>query len=206
MIEATRLHLRQRCRSPPSPFDFRYFKNRTEERLMQNYKDSDYALNKYSEGMVYRFADGIVEITLAGYLAENPGKTETDFRAFKELSDSIYLEQVQAVNKQTYKNSPYDELDETALCQAPSPEDYLIGVIDAREETARRQERLDVANLVLGKLTEVQRRRYLLHHVDGLNERQIAELEAATQQAISKSLLSAEKKIKKFLNQLKNRL
>jgi hypothetical protein len=40
---------------------------------MKNYKDSDYALNKFSEGIVYRFADRIVEITLEDYLAENPG-------------------------------------------------------------------------------------------------------------------------------------
>ena len=31
---------------------------------MKNYKDSDYALNKFSEGIVYRFADRIAEITL----------------------------------------------------------------------------------------------------------------------------------------------
>ena len=39
---------------------------------MKNYKDSDYARNKFSEGIVYRFADRIVEITLKDYLAENP--------------------------------------------------------------------------------------------------------------------------------------
>ena len=43
---------------------------------MKNYKDSDYALNKYSQGIVYKFADGIVEITLEDYLRDNPDKTE----------------------------------------------------------------------------------------------------------------------------------
>jgi len=56
---------------------------------MKHYTNSDYALNKYSEGIVYRFADSIVEITLADYLAENPSKTEGDFRELKELSDGI---------------------------------------------------------------------------------------------------------------------
>ena len=46
---------------------------------MKNYKDSDYALNKYSEGIVYKFADRIVEITLSAYLTENPDKTAEDF-------------------------------------------------------------------------------------------------------------------------------
>lgn len=61
---------------------------------MKNFKDSDYALNKFSEGIVYRFADRIVEITLDDYLTENPGKTEQDFLELKALSDEIYHEQV----------------------------------------------------------------------------------------------------------------
>jgi hypothetical protein len=60
---------------------------------MKNYQDSDYALNKHSNGIVYRFADGSrFTVTLTDYLAENPDKTEDDFRRFKELSDSDYLE------------------------------------------------------------------------------------------------------------------
>jgi len=166
---------------------------------MQNYKDSDYALNKYSEGIVYRFANGIVEVTLAGYLAENPGKTEADFRALKAISDSLYLEQVQAGNSQTYKNSPYDELNETALCQSPSPEDYHIGKIDAREEAERRRERLYIANLALGKLTEIQRRRYLMHHAEGMTTREIADIEGTHFTTVHESLQAADKKIKKVL-------
>lgn len=46
---------------------------------MKNYRKSDYALNKYRKGIVYKFADGIVEVTLEDYLRENPDKTETDF-------------------------------------------------------------------------------------------------------------------------------
>lgn len=49
---------------PQSPICFRISQNRLEERNLKNYKDSDYALNKFSEGIVYRFADRIVEITL----------------------------------------------------------------------------------------------------------------------------------------------
>ena len=61
---------------------------------MKNYKDSDYALNKFSEGIVYKFADRIVEITLEDYLAENPGRTAQDFLELKALSDEIYHQQV----------------------------------------------------------------------------------------------------------------
>ena len=55
---------------------------------MKHYTNSHYTLNKYSQGIVYKFADEIVEITLADYLASNPNKTEADFLALKELSDS----------------------------------------------------------------------------------------------------------------------
>ena len=60
---------------------------------MRNYKDSDYALNRYSQGIVYKFADGIVEVTLEAFLRDNPDKTEEDFAELKALSDEIYYQQ-----------------------------------------------------------------------------------------------------------------
>ena len=55
---------------------------------MKNYTDCDYALNKINKNaIVYRFADEVVEVTLADFLAENPDKTEADFRALKEFSN-----------------------------------------------------------------------------------------------------------------------
>ena len=60
---------------------------------MKNYKESDYALNKYSQGIIYKFADGVVEVTLEDYLRDNPEKTEADFAELKAWSDGIYHEQ-----------------------------------------------------------------------------------------------------------------
>ena len=167
---------------------------------MQNYISSDYALNKYSEGIVYRFADGIVVVTMADYLAENPDKTEYDFRALKKLSDDDYFERDRKENAQTKKNVPFGELEETMLCCAPSPLDILIGEIDAQEQTARHGQRLGTAKRALGKLTDAQRRRYLLHVVDGLSVREIAEIEGAHFTSVSESLQAAKKKIKKVLS------
>jgi DNA-directed RNA polymerase specialized sigma subunit len=166
---------------------------------MKNYTDSDYALNKYSEGIVYRFADGIVEVILADFLAENPGKTEVDFRALKELSDSIYLEQVQAENAQTKKNSPFDELEETTPNHVPSPEESFIDEINAKETAKMRNQQIALANFTLDKLTETQRRRYLLYHVEGLSTWEIAKREGVNQSKIMNSLTLADKKIKKVL-------
>jgi DNA-directed RNA polymerase specialized sigma24 family protein len=56
-----------------------------------------------------------------------------------------------------------------------------------------------LANAALDRLTEVQRRRYLLHHVDGMSLRQIADAEGVVHSKIQKSIEGAEKKIRKFL-------
>jgi len=174
-------------------------KTKTEERAMKNFTNSDYALNKHSKGIVYRFADGIVEITLADYLAESPDKTEADFLALKEFSDSDYFTTDRAEYAQTKKNLYFNDLDETMLCSAPSPEKMLISEITAKEETERQEQRVELKNLALGKLTGTQRRRYLLYHVDGKTEEEIADMEGATQQAVSQSLLWSDRKIKKVL-------
>ena len=167
---------------------------------MKNYTDNDYALNKYSAGIVYRFADSIVEITLADYLIENPDKSESDFRTLKEISDTDYFERDRAENAQTKRNVAFDALDETGLCHSPSPEELFIGAIIAKEEAERHKAYLDIAHRALGKLTEVQQRRYLLHRIEGLTMREIAAIEGVKHQSIVECLSNADKKIKKILS------
>ena len=101
---------------------------------MKNYLKNDHALNKHSEGIVYRFADKTKEISLSDYLAENPGKTESDFAEIKKLSDSIYLEQDRDDYRQTWKNLPFHRLDETEFCSAPSPENEVIDQLELAEK------------------------------------------------------------------------
>jgi hypothetical protein len=155
---------------------------------------------------VYRFADGSrLTVTLAAYLAENPSKTEADFQALKKLSDGMYLAQARAENAQIKKNTPFEELEETALCHSPSAEDDLIREMDAEDEAEGRRQRLEKVRLALDKLTDVQRRRYLLHHDKGLSTWRIAELEGVNQSKIVNSLALAEKKSKKFWRRAENR-
>ena len=163
---------------------------------MKNYQDSDYALNKYSEGIVYRFADSIVEYTLIDYLAENPGKTEADFRVLKALSDADYLESDRSDCRQTRNNVSMHNMEDSEAFGGATLEDE---VIERPEREAAENNRLDLAREALDTLTGVQRRRYQLYHVEGLNEREIAEKDGSTQQAVSKSLYWAEKKIKNIL-------
>lgn len=166
---------------------------------MKNYTDSDYALNKYSENIVYRFGNRIVEVTLANYLAENPGSTEQDFLKWKALSDAIWLDQVRDENAQTNKNVSLSELTKTPLCYVQSPEEHFVDAIDARAKVENRQQHLMIAKKALDELTDVQRRRYLLHAVEGLSTWRIAKIEGTNQKTVYESLQAAEKKIKKVL-------
>ena len=70
---------------------------------MKNYRKSDYALNKFSEGIVYQFSDRTLEISLEDFLRDNPGKTEADFMALKAVSDEIYLERARLETAQGNK-------------------------------------------------------------------------------------------------------
>lgn len=83
---------------------------------MKNYRKSDYALNKFSEGIVYQFSDGTLEISMADYLRDNPDKTEADFLALKALSDEIYLEQVRLETAQGNKTVSMTESMVSARC------------------------------------------------------------------------------------------
>ena len=170
---------------------------------MKNYQDSDYALNKYSEGIVYRFADGIVEYTLADYLAENPGKTEADFRELKAFSDANYLASDRSDCRQTRNNVSIHSMEDSDAFGGETPEEE---VIERPEREAEESKRLALAREALDRLTEVQRRRYLLYTAHGLTTRQIAEKEGASQRTIMDSIQWAEKKIKKFLEKQKNNL
>jgi hypothetical protein len=151
---------------------------------MQNFTDSDYALNKYNSGIVYRFADGSrVTVTLTDYLNENPGKTERDFAALKALSDAIYLDQVRAENAQTKKNVSVH----TLKGGVPFEEAFL----DALDRAAAAK--AFAALLADDALTETQRRRFRLHVLEGLTFREIAKREGVAVRAVQKSVDAARR-------------
>jgi DNA-directed RNA polymerase specialized sigma subunit len=160
---------------------------------MKNYRDSDYAVNKYAAGIVYRFADKTVEVTLKDFLRENPDKTEEDFAELKAMSDEIFLEQVRRETAHGRKTTPFYLLDESLLA-SESLEDSLFDPAQ-RESDAKRRKELTIR--ALNTLTKTQLRRYLLYYVNGLSMRKIADMESVAHSKIQKSLQEAEKKIKK---------
>ncbi len=164
---------------------------------MKNYKDSDYALNKFSEGIVYRFADSIVEITLEDYLAENPGKTVQDFLELKALSDEIYHQQVTHENRISRLDVSINGLEETEqLTSRPLNLDLIhkSDITKAKEATRRL--------LDSGELTEIQRRRFILHFVEGLSYRQIAHREEVHFTSVHESIEAATAKLQKFFKKI----
>ena len=163
---------------------------------MKNYRDSDYALNKYSKSIVYRFADSVAEVTMEGYLRENPDKTVDDFYELKAVSDAMYLEQDREEYQQTWKNTPYESLSETDIFSVSTLEDYII---ENPERIVKKIQRREIGFGVFERLTEVQQRRYRMYHVEHLTMRQIAEIEGTKHQSIVECLAAAEKKINKFL-------
>ena len=163
---------------------------------MKNYRDSDYAANKKAKGIVYRFSNQTIEITLEDYLRENPDKNEADFTELKSLSDEIYLKQVRTENAQTKKNVSIHSLEATTLCCVASPEDDLI---ESEEQAENQRQRRKIVAKALSTLTEVQRWRYLMYVVDELTIRQIADLEGLHFTSVSESICAAKQKIKKCL-------
>jgi len=165
---------------------------------MKNYSQSDYAVNKNAQGIVYQFADQTVEVTLTDYLRENPGKTAADLAALKALSDADYYETDRRDYRQSWKNTPLDKLfeEESLILSTPSLEDEFI---EREEQKSLYAKQKSLAANVLASLTDAQRRRYLMYHVDGLSTRQIAEKEHTSNIAIFYSLELADKKIKKVL-------
>jgi len=163
---------------------------------MRNYKDSDYALNKFSEGIVYKFADGIVEVTLEAYLKSNPGRTEADFTELKALSDEIYHQQVVQEHRKSRLDVSIDALEDSKHPLMDSFEQELI-------IKSEKQKALEAAKKLLhsGLLTETQVRRFRLHFFQGLSIRQIAAREGVHKRAVWDSLHWSEKKLKKFFNQ-----
>lgn len=164
---------------------------------MRDYRKSDYAINKYSTNIVYRFHDEIVEVSLEDYLKENPDKTAQDFTKLKALSDEIYYEQDRAESAQTRKDVSIHGLEEMDCCSTRPLEEELEEL--AAEVQNRRYARIALERLfAAGVLTEVQKRRFRLHVFRGLSTRQIGRLERTSHQAVVKSLNLAIGKLKKF--------
>ena len=165
---------------------------------MKNYRKSDYALNKFSEGIVYQFSDGTLEIPMADYLRDNPDKTESDFWELKALSDEIYLEQVRLETAQGNKTVSMTELENTIAHPAPSLDDSYIMADE------NRRIKLAVDKLFqCGKLTPKQKERFVRHFFAGVSLRKIASDEGVHFTSVDECIRRAVEKLRTYFNEIK---
>ena len=153
-------------------------------------KNSIYALNKKDpDAIVYPSANGkLIRVTREDF------PSEEEFLAFKKWSDENFHEEEKLDHREANHVLSADDLSEAAL--AVPAADVLL------ERQHERAEKCKIASDMVvklkDKLTDIQFRRLWMYCVDGNTEQQIAEIEGVDQQRISKSILAAKKKIKKF--------
>ena len=153
-------------------------------------KNSIYALNKKDpDAIVYPSANGkLIRVTREDF------PSEEDFLAFKKWSDENFHEEEKLDHREANHILAVDDLSEAALA-VPAAD-----VIMERQHERAEKRRIasDMVVKLKDKLTDIQFRRLWMYHVEGKTEQQIAEIEGVDQQRISKSILAAKKKIKKF--------
>ena len=164
--------------------------------MARNYRQSDYAKNKYSSNIVYAGSDETIEITLEQFLEENPGMTEEDFLYWKNWSDEDYCIIDRKDSIEAKHTVSIHSIEETELISVPSAEDIVIEKLNRVNE---RVYTMKDAEAVLSKITDIQRRRYLLYEVCGLSTPQIALSEGVNQNAVWESITAAKSRIKKIL-------
>lgn len=165
---------------------------------MKNFDKSDYALNKFSEGIVYKFSDEIRVITKEQYLRENPDKTEEDFLRLKAISDEIFLEEIRLETAQGRKMVSINDLENNLACAIPPVDEQYIQQ-EIREQDKRKMDKLFRA----AGLTEKQKHRLYLHCVEGKSFRAIAEIEGVHWTSVEECVNFALKKLKKYHSKIK---
>ena len=154
-------------------------------------RKSIYALNKKDpNAIVYTDADGnLIRLTRDDF------SSEEEFLHWKKMSDADYHGEEKADHLYYDGTLSLEGLSEEAVA-TPSAEEGYITEIDLAERQL-------LGKLLLEgmgeQLTELQRKRLWLYCVDGLSEQEIADKDGVDQQRISKSIVAAKKKMKKFL-------
>ena len=153
-------------------------------------KDSLYSINKKNpDAVVYKFANGEQSLVTRADFA-----TEEEFLAFKKWSDEdLHIEDKRDVLAGIRQVS-IEDISEAAIA-VPA-----VDVVMERQHQRAEQRRKasDMVVQLKDKLTETQFRRLWMYHVEGLTIDEIGEVEGISHQNVSKSILAAEKKIKKI--------
>ncbi len=162
---------------------------------MNNYKKSLYVLNKYSENIIYRAGNEIVEVTLEDYLKENPTHTKEDFIKIKNFSDEMFRTEALGDTRYRRRKTSIDNFSNDNLSSKETPLDIIIQ-LETKIKIDKSVEKLLNEN----SLTEIQKRRFIMHIYENKSLRDIAKLEGVTHIAIHKSIKYAFEKLKNFFH------
>lgn len=159
---------------------------------MKQFHKTSYSKNKGSEDIVYRSVTGDYSISQEAFLDSDPALRAEDYAFFKRWSDENYRAEDSRDAKEARRVLPLEHI---SSLSAPAGEEEN-GSDDLRSlENAQRI-------LNAAALTPVQKRRFLMYHYKGLTLREIAVYEDVGYSKIVKSIVQAEKKIYKILQQM----
>ena len=153
-------------------------------------KDSLYSINKKNpDAVVYKFANGEQSLVTRADFA-----TEEEFLAFKAWSDEDFHTEDKRDVLAGIRQISIDVISEAAI-SVPA-----IDVVMERQHqrTVQRRKASDMVVQLKDKLTDTQFRRLWMYHVDGMTIDEIGEIEGISHQNVSKSIIAAERKIKKI--------
>ena len=163
--------------------------------MAKNYNKSDYALNKFSEALVYSGAEGAYELSKAAFLASDPALTEADYDFWKQYSDNDYLEVARCDTFEGKHTVPLDEIADAALISTETTEDAVLENI---EPTPNPYTIENAIHILDSCLTEIQKSRYLKYYRDGRTIRDIADEEGVHFTSVCECINAANKKIQKI--------
>ncbi|MCL1883944.1 MAG: hypothetical protein FWF81_09375 [Defluviitaleaceae bacterium] len=162
---------------------------------------TDHTRNAKTDSIVYQDAFGnVIEVTLEQFLTDDPANTPAKFLEFKAFSDGIFAVEDKDARIRSKKEIPLYEWADTFASE--SLEAQLVERTEHEAHQAYLRRRKELRTLLpeaMEVLSEIQRRRLIMHKVEGLTTREIATREGVAQPTVVNSILGAEKKIKKFL-------
>ena len=161
--------------------------------MAKNFRESDYAINKGKQGVVYRMPNNqLLEITFEICLKDDPTLTREKFEEIKMYSDENYHEVANMESLQKhYEIMALDVNRDTEVLAAPSVEDILF------HEPKKKITISYVKKAAMQILPEIQKRRFLMW-LKGLKYREIAEIDGVSTTAIGNSIEKSIKNINKF--------
>ena len=178
--------------------------------ILCNKKTGDivYEFNNGQE-IRYRKEDGsIFKIESSGEISEVSASEMTldDFDRIKAISNEDYHDTEKHIKRITRQDISLGKLVETESTSSKSAEQEYIDYLDTLKSKPDFRSFEHAIKLFDKCLTKTQKRRFLLYHYWGKSTVKIAVLEGVTQQSVYECIGSAQEKLKKFLNRIKNAL